>query len=192
MCADRYDGTDMPHAAAPAGRDAGSTLIDAHLALPVLRTALAAAPVLEFLSAIFARAPALAASAARLCVTPRPFIQDSVLQAETDNPLAMATVWLALDDTRPGDGSPILLTGSHRARDFLFGGTGKLLRDGPGQLGSYAAWMRQATATGNFVRHEPELRAGDIVVRHADLLHGSEPKAGCPPARGVAGWFRPA
>lgn len=192
MRADRYDGADTTRKAELAGQAAGNALADAHLALPELDAAMAAPPLLDFLAAIFGRAPALAASAARVCAAPRPFIQDSVLGTDADNPLALATAWLALSNTQQGDGSPILLTGSHRVRDFLFRNSGKLLRDCPEQLGNYAAWMRQATAAGNHIRHSPELRAGDIVVCHADLLHGSEPKAGSVAARGVAGWFRPA
>jgi len=182
----------MPHAVEPAGQAAGNALVDAHRRLPELDAALAAPALLDFLAAIFGRTPTLAASAARICAAPRPFIQDSILGADADNPLALATAWLALDDTHPDDGSPILLTGSHRVRDFVFRNAGKLLRDGPDQLGSYIAWMQKAAATGNHIRHLPELRAGDILICHADLLHGAEPKIGTTPMRGVTGWFRPA
>jgi ectoine hydroxylase-related dioxygenase (phytanoyl-CoA dioxygenase family) len=174
-----------------AGRLGGAALLDLHRSVPELAAALAAPAMLAFLAEIFADTPRLTASATRECCGERPFLQDSIQSDIAENPLASAGFWLALSPTSPGDDSPVLIAGSHHARDFLFGRTSKLLRDAPEDLERYLAWMQHEAGVNGYLWQRLTLQPGDIVVHHADLQHGVNPFSPDVNARGVSGRFVP-
>ncbi len=172
------DLTEQPTAPGPEARAAGDGLAEVHAMLPDLRAALAAPALLGFLTALFADTPKIFASRALADAPPRPLVKDLALIPIAANPLAMAGLFLALDDVTAETGGPELMAGSHRAPDFPFAPRSPWLKDAPEQRRAWLAHLRHEARVHGFTALRPALAKGDMLVWHPNLSHGLQPGEG--------------
>jgi len=88
------------------------------------------------------------------------------------NPMNLAASWLALEDISVGTGEREYYVGSHRAPDFLFGGTSKWMESHGAEHPKFLASLHEDAATYGHARKSFIAKAGDILIWHADLAHG--------------------
>ncbi len=87
-------------------------------------------------------------------------------------PMALAAAWIALEDVRKGSGEFQFVPGSHRLPEVLNNGTSK---GHNGDMGAYykvlQESLRECDARGLGTEYFMA-KKGDVLVWHADLLHG--------------------
>ncbi len=152
-------------------RDGRTKLLDPYACSEVVRRATAAGPVTKFLSAVFGAQPKAFQQAAFWRGSQQPMHKDSAYVKVASNPLAMAATWLALEDIVPGAGELEYFVGSHRAPDFLFGGTSKWMHEHTGDHDRFLASIMQDAETFGHRRGSFLARAGDVLIYHADLAN---------------------
>lgn len=87
----------------------------------------------------------------------------------------LVACWIALEDVRPGSGPLRLYPASHRIPRFLFsdGSMHAIAHEVP----RFAAYMQNEIDSRGLQPHTVFATSGDLVIWHADLLHGAEPIA---------------
>lgn len=154
-------------------RDGRTKLLDPYACSDVVRRATAAAPAVKFLAAVFGAQPKAFQQAAFWRGSQQPMHKDSAYVKVATNPLAMAATWLALEDVVPGAGELEYFVGSHRAPDFLFGGSSKWMHEHTGDHDRFLASIMQDAETYGHRRGSFLARAGDVLVYHADLANAA-------------------
>lgn len=96
---------------------------------------------------------------------------DSLYMTPT-TPDKLVACWIALEDVRPGSGPLRLYPASHRLPPFYFSdGTKHAI---PNELPQWATHMQRELDARAMAPHVVDAKAGDLVLWHADLLHGAE------------------
>ena len=80
--------------------------------------------------------------------------------------------WIALEDVTPGSGPLRLYPGSHRFAPFVFSNGQR--HAVAGEMPKWAEHMAREIETRKAQPHIVYAKAGDVVLWHADLLHGAE------------------
>lgn len=87
-------------------------------------------------------------------------------------------VWIALDEVGPDNGPLHYYPGSHRLPYFLndaFGNQGTRLRLGDKGYPAYEAMIEQKVQEYGLAKETLRAQPGDLLIWHANLLHGGEP-----------------
>lgn len=86
-------------------------------------------------------------------------------------PQKLVACWIALEDVEPGSGPLRFYPGSHRYPPFTFS-TGR--HAVTAEMPKWAEQMAREIETRKAEPHRVYAKAGDLVLWHADLLHGAE------------------
>ncbi len=154
-------------------RDGRTKLLDIFAHSEVARRVTAAMAPMKFLSTLFDETPKVIQQLAFWKGTQQPKAKDSAYVKIDSNPLAMAVSWLALEDITPGTGEAEYFVGSHRAPDFLFGGVSKWAETFGEDHPRFLASIEEDAVKYGHRRASFLARAGDMLIFHADLAHGS-------------------
>jgi len=87
-------------------------------------------------------------------------------------PMTMAASWLALEDVRQGSGELQFVPGSHSVPEYLHPGMSKGHNNDFLAYGQVLDQMHSDCADRGFTTKRFDAKKGDILVWHADLLHG--------------------
>jgi phytanoyl-CoA hydroxylase len=96
-----------------------------------------------------------------------------------DQPNSLIASWIALEDVQAGSGELMYIPGSHRLDDFVYGnGTRKYWdpsRDGHEIHNHHLWWLSNLPTDDSGIASERQKflpRKGDVLLWHADLVHG--------------------
>ena len=87
-------------------------------------------------------------------------------------PMTMAASWLALEDVRTGSGEFEFVPGSHSVPEYLHPSMSKGHNNDMTTYGEVLNQMKAACADRGFITERFEAKKGDVLIWHADLLHG--------------------
>lgn len=87
-------------------------------------------------------------------------------------PQRLVAAWVALEDVAPGSGPLRLYPGSHRLPPFTFSDGGRHAIDA--ELPKWAEHYQGELDRRGMQPHVVMASAGDVILWHADLLHGAE------------------
>jgi ectoine hydroxylase-related dioxygenase (phytanoyl-CoA dioxygenase family) len=87
-------------------------------------------------------------------------------------PMTMAASWLALEDVRPGSGELEFVPGSHSVPEYLHPSMSKGHNNDMTTYGAVLKQMKAACVDRGFITERFEAKKGDVLIWHADLLHG--------------------
>lgn len=153
-------------------RPGTTKLLDYHAFSPRARKAIAAAPVIEFLTAIFESKPKAFQSLTFWKGSEQDIHKDTAYVKIDGAPMHIAASWLALEDVHPGTGELQYYVGSHRDPDFLFAGEHKWMSTAPHQHESFLQSLHDDAANYGHRKSSFLAKEGDILIWHADLAHG--------------------
>ena len=163
-----------PSPAAPwMAQDPTLKVLDAYMPLPVARDVLLAKPVRRLLRHIFdGEAPVLFQSV-HYFHDPEPWFRRDTAYVKTVRPMELVGCWFVLDDVQPGS-ELAYVPGSHRVGDLLLLDHFKSWSPDLGHE-VHQAWLddltRACSERGLEVRYVTP-RKGDVLIWHADLVHG--------------------
>lgn len=157
--------------------------LDLHWWSPGIRDLIFAPNVRQMLELLFGRRALATQSLSFLRGSAQGYHQDTLYVPYT-LPTQFAASWIALEDVTAGAGELMYIEGSHRLPDFLYGGQYKTLWDAQRMVrkGELRAEMQDYSA--NLERRSKEAglrsttflaRRGDVLLWHADLVHGGLP-----------------
>ena len=147
-------------------------LLDVYAFSRMAREATAAPRVMAFLRAIFDETAKAFQGLYFAKGSEQAIHKDTAYVKIDSNPMHLAATWLALEDVKPGTGELTYYVGSHRAPEYLFGGTNKWLES---QLEEGDRFLQSLHADAEKYRHVKSSflgKKGDILIWHADLAHG--------------------
>jgi phytanoyl-CoA hydroxylase len=148
--------------------------VDFHVNSPAIRDSIFHPSIAGFLRMIFDEDP-LANQTLLFQHGSQQRIHQDPAYVTMSSPLRMAASWIALEDIEEGCGELVFYPGSHRFRDFLFGGKHKAFdpeRDG---LDQHERFLRSLVehAENRKIPLKPFLgKRGDALIWSADLAHG--------------------
>jgi len=87
-------------------------------------------------------------------------------------PMTMAASWLALEDVRPGSGELQFVPGSHSVPEYLHPGVSKGHNNDMATYGQVLEQTKGVCRDRGFTTERFEAKKGDVLIWHADLLHG--------------------
>jgi len=98
-------------------------------------------------------------------------------------PRSFAATWIALEDVTIGAGELFYYVGSHRFPDFLYGGKYKSIAEAerlgyavqPSEVERHLACLCNRASEANIDKSVFAAKRGDVLVWHADLVHGGNP-----------------
>lgn len=97
------------------------------------------------------------------------------------SPSRLVACWIALEDVRPGAGPLRLYPRSHLIPPFTFSDGSRHAVEA--EMPQWATFMQRELEARGLEPESVHARAGDLVLWHADLLHGAEPIAAEAPTR---------
>jgi hypothetical protein len=156
-------------------REGTTKLLDLYTVSPAAREAIAPPAALSFLTALFEGPPKAFQGATFWNGSQQPIHKDTAYVKVDSNPLHLAASWLALEDVCAGSGELECYAGSHRAPDFLFGGTSKWMEAHGEDHPAYLASLHADAEKYGHVKKIFAPKAGDLLISHADLAHGGAP-----------------
>lgn len=149
-------------------------IVDSYVHLESAKNLLANAHLERFLQTIFECDPLLFQSLSFNMGSEQGFHQDTAYVV-VDNPLELAAAWIALEDIQVGSGELSYIVGSHRLPDYNFGGDKKHWNpdiDGHKSHDEWGGWIAKEANTLGLKENTFIAKKGDILVWHADLVHG--------------------
>jgi len=158
-----------PHVSVRAGR---TKMLDLYTCSTAARDAIAAPRVIEFLSVIFEDQPKAFQGLGFWNGSQQAIHKDSAYVKIDSNPMHMAATWLALEDIQPGTGELEYYIGSHRAPEFLFGGSYKWMESHPEEHDRFLQSLHDDAKSLGHLKGSFLGKKGDVLVWHADLAHG--------------------
>lgn len=161
-----------PHVSVRAGR---TKMLDLYAHSSAARQASAAPRVIEFLAAIFEDQPKAFQGLTFWNGSQQVIHKDTAYVKIDSNPMHLAATWLALEDIQPGTGELEYYIGSHRAPDFLFGGSHKWMESHPEEHDQFLQSLHDDAKTLGHVKGSFLGKKGDVLIWHADLAHGGSP-----------------
>lgn len=158
--------------------------LDIHHFCPAIRETMFTARISEFLGLIFEAKPFASQTLGFLRGSAQEGHQDSAYVPYT-LPRHFAATWAALEDVTLGAGELFYYVGSHRFPDFLYrgafksvseaqrmaGGTGNIRED----IEAHVRGLEEGAKALGMERTVFAAKAGDVLVWHADLVHGGHP-----------------
>ncbi len=156
-------------------RNGRTKLLDFFAHSEVARQAIAAPPVVEFLTALFEDAPKAFQTLNFHTGSEQDIHKDTAYVKVDGNPLALAATWTALEDIEEGTGELEYYIGSHRAPDFMFGGISKRMENFSDEHPAFLASLHEDARKYGHTKGKFLARRGDVLVWHADLAHGGSP-----------------
>ncbi len=153
-------------------REGTTKLLDLFAVSAAARAAIASPMVFAFLSAIFEDAPKAFQGLTFWNGSQQAIHKDTAYVKVDSNPMHLAASWLALEDIQPGTGELEYYVGSHRAPDFLFGGTSKWMEAHADEHPKFLESLHADAAALGQVKKSFLGKAGDVLIWHADLAHG--------------------
>jgi hypothetical protein len=157
-------------------RSGKTKLLDLWIFSRAARRAVANPFAMAFLRAIFEGRPKAFQSLTFWNGTEQDMHKDTAYVRVSQNPLAMAATWLALEDIEEGTGELNYYVGSHRSPDFLFGGVSKWMESEDGHFSDeHPAFIQSLHDDANQYNQPRKTflaKKGDLLIWHADLAHG--------------------
>jgi phytanoyl-CoA hydroxylase len=152
----------------------GHRIIDLYAVSPAAREAVFTPRVSKLLQAAFGE-PAVAIQSLYFEYGSQQAIHQDTAYVVSRRPMALAAIWIALEDVEPGTGELCYYPGAHRVPHHFFGGTRKhwiQAQDGAEAHQAYLRYLHdQARAMGSELATF-HARKGDVLIWHADLPHG--------------------
>lgn len=161
----------------PVGLEAlgrGHRIVDMYAVSPAARRAVFAPPVSRMLQAIFGE-PAIAMQSISFEFGSQQAIHQDTAYVIAQKPLALAAIWIALEDIAFGTGELIYYPGGHRFPPWQFGKDRRHWIAGQDGQEAHKAFLASLNdhAKARGIKMERFLaRKGDVLVWHADLPHG--------------------
>jgi ectoine hydroxylase-related dioxygenase (phytanoyl-CoA dioxygenase family)/uncharacterized protein YndB with AHSA1/START domain len=161
---------------APGLRDRPHKVLDYHAVSPAAREAQFAPAIRRFLGQLFERPPLAFQSLVFRWGSEQDMHQDTAFVV-LRSPMELVGCWIALEDVAPGSGELQYYAGSHRIPEYLWFGRG---RARPNEYDDLADFLRHVRAESERLgcelrRFHP--RKGDVLLWHADLVHGGARRA---------------
>jgi phytanoyl-CoA hydroxylase len=153
-------------------RSGRTKLLDLYAFSPLTRQAIASPKVVEFLAAIFEDRPKAFQGLMFHVGSQQAIHKDTAYVKIDSNPMHLAATWLALEDIEAGTGELEYFVGSHRAADFLFGGTSKWMENHTADHERFLHSLHEDAEAHGHVRGSFLAKRGDVLIWHADLAHG--------------------
>jgi hypothetical protein len=97
--------------------------------------------------------------------------------AVVNNPMLLATTWIALEDIAEGSGEPAFYDASHRLPPYVFA-NGCLHHDGQTSQVRYARALKEACLSQSLQQHRLLGNKGDVFFRAPGLVHRNQPQTG--------------
>ncbi len=145
---------------------------DLYLIAPAIREVLLDARLVAIVRDLLADEPVLCNSLNLEHSSAQEYHADS-LYMTPGSPDGLIACWIALEDVTPGSGPLRLYPASHRIAPFVF--SDGSVHAHPGEMTQWAAYMQREIDTRQLEPVSVHAKAGDVVIWHADLLHGAEP-----------------
>jgi hypothetical protein len=136
-----------------------------------------AAPITRFLSLLYNEAP-LAFQSLLFQYGSRQAMHRDPAYVVTGRPAWLTATWVALEDIVPGSGELAYYPGSHRCHNILFEGGKTTWSRQVDSLDSHESYINQLVSTCEAVGLQRQIfraQQGQILVWHADLVHGGSP-----------------
>jgi Phytanoyl-CoA dioxygenase (PhyH) len=155
---------------------AGTTkLLDLYAFSSLAREAVAAPKVMDFLVAVFEDKPKAFQGLYFHKGSEQRIHKDTAYVKIDTNPMHLVATWLALEDVTPGTGELCYYIGSHRAPDYLFGGSNKWMESHPEEHPQFLDSLDNDAARFKHAKGSFLARKGDVLIWHGDLAHGGAP-----------------
>lgn len=152
----------------------GIRIVDAYVPLISARNLLSTNKIVSFLEKIFDSEPLLFQSLSFDMGSGQGLHQDTAYVV-VDKPLHLAAAWIALEDVKEGSGELLYVPGSHRLPDSPFWGDKKHWNpdlDGIEAHDLWSKWLLDESSRRGFEIKAFFPKKGDVLLWHADLLHG--------------------
>ena len=153
-------------------RSGTTKLLDLYAFSSLAREAASPPPVMEFLSAIFEDKPKAFQGLNFWNGSQQAIHKDTAYVKIDSNPMHLAATWLALEDIHAGTGELEYFIGSHRAPDYLFGGTSKWMESSHSEHDNFLESLHVDAKSYDHVKGSFLAEKGDVLIWHADLAHG--------------------
>jgi phytanoyl-CoA hydroxylase len=150
-------------------------LLDLFAFSALAQEATAAPKIMEFLSAVFEDRPKAFQGLYFWKGSEQAIHKDTAYVKVDTEPMHLTASWLALEDVHPDTGELEYYIGSHRAPDYLFGGSHKWMETNPHEHNDFLASLHKDAETYRYARGSFLGRKGDVLIWHADLAHGGSP-----------------
>jgi len=163
-------------------REHNAKVLDLHHFSPPMRQIMFAPPITEFLQLIFESNAFATQTLGFWRGSGQEGHQDSAYVPFT-LPRNFAATWIALEDVTIGAGELFYYVGSHRFPDFLYGGKHKSIAEAERlghvvqrpEIETHVASLRKRAVDANIDKTVFAAKRGDVLVWHADLVHGGNP-----------------
>ncbi len=155
----------------PRLRDGRTRMLDFYAVSETARRVIVVPAPIKFLTAVLDDTPKVFEQFVQQKATGAALTKDSATVRLPGYALMTIASCVALEDITAGSGEIEMLTGSHHGPEFLFGGSAKSMFGHEDEAGAFAAAI--ATDAGA-LGHKPvsfTARAGDVLIRHADLAY---------------------
>jgi phytanoyl-CoA hydroxylase len=153
----------------------GKRIVEAHGTVPEARAPFLSDQMIEFLHGVLDQTPVLTQTLIFHTGSEQDLHQDTAFVVY-DDPMKLVAAWVALEDVQPGSGELTYLVGSHRLPDFPFSsGDKNAKRVPPEEVKQYLAWLLEEGRRRGFETRTFRSKKGDILLWHADLVHGGAP-----------------
>ncbi len=160
-----------------------ATALDIHHFSPAIRDLMFADAIAEFLGLIFESKAFASQTLGFLRGSAQEGHQDSAYVAYTI-PRQFAATWTALEDVTLGAGELFYYPGSHRFEDFVYNDHYKSVHEAQrmtgeaamrGQVERHVRSLEERAEQRGIAKSPFAARKGDVLVWHADLVHGGNP-----------------
>jgi hypothetical protein len=128
-------------------------------------------PVLRFLTQIYDRPPVVFQTMTMRWGSEEPLHIDTGPLSLTE-PMSMAASWVALEDVQEFSGEFEYVPGSHLIPEMLHGGATKAHYGDMEEYARILASRREKCTEGGLKTERFMARKGDVLIWHADLMHG--------------------
>lgn len=156
------------------GLQPGHRIIDLYAISPAAREAVFTPRVSNLLQAAFGE-PAVAIQSLYFEYGSQQAIHQDTAYVVSRRPMALAALWIALEDVEPGTGELCYYPRAHRMPHHLFGGTRKhwvQAQDGTQAHQDYLQYLHEQARTMGSELATFHAKKGDVLIWHADLPHG--------------------
>ena len=155
-------------------RDLPHKVLDLHGSSIAAREIVFSAPIRRFLEQLFERPPMAFQSLLFATGTEQDLHQDTAYVL-VRSPLEFVGCWVALEDVAPGSGELQYYEGSHRIDEYLWFGRSRAKPYDYHDDEEFLRWVREEPARLGLPLVKFRARKGDVVIWHADLVHGGSP-----------------
>ncbi len=155
----------------PEFRNVPHKILDLHGHLESARRVVFADPIRRFLLQLFERPPMAFQSLSFQYGTEQAMHQDTAYVV-CRSPMEFVGCWIALEDVQPGSGELQYYEGSHRIEDYLWMGRARAKPYDYLEEADFLRWVHEKSVALECPLVQFTPRKGDVLVWHADLVHG--------------------